>query len=1263
MKITKYLRFLLIALAAVMAFSLFACTEPEEEESSSVEEPSESDSTPVDDPSDSDESSDESSEETTTPKEDCQHVEEVLEAVAATCETTGLTAGKKCSVCGEILEAQTEVPALGHAWGDGVVTTEPTCTAAGVKTFTCSNDATHTKTEEVPALGHTVATYTTYVANPDGDEAMIAGECSVCGEMGTKPASFFTSVESIFGDAGEAGVTIFQASETIAPYMSPAKFVYAAGHPSYPANGYSPIPTDSPAYPGMLGIAGWAAYLDSAVTDGAVYKIVDAEGNVIVDWQPIADQLGLGVHSAGGEAIDAFIAANITEYTGVGIRFYHIIDLKPLWGILNGKTVTVELAFTTAKGVEGDVYVPYASLSVVVPACEHVAGEPDIADNCNVKCTKCGAVLEAAKHVFGDEVPAVDATCDVAGNVAYKNCSACGKNYDAEGNVIEDVVIPALGHKTVDKTFTAPTTAEEGWLAHKYCEACGTAWSTEGEKLDAVPTIPVIVPTTNKFWGVTDMATWVVAGGNITLEDGSKVPSKFKTAVISDDRTYVRFERDGASTDGNINFMTGNTDVTGKYLVIKYRTDHATSGEFWANTTENSHSSGKANFNASFVADSNWHLMIVDLSTSISNYVKAAEDGTYTIQWARIDLLNATADAGYFDIAYIAFTDDLSKVASIMQDGDESLCPHYAAPTPDYVNENADQHSTACVVCGAKSYGNHAATNGTTWDSEKKCYTGTCVCGANVVSDMIYKTESYSVGSADSAGNFLTVTKHDGFIRYTAGETDKTDLYFYPYRYGTAVTGQYMVIKYRASNNGVNLATGQKFASSAASGANAGATGSNQNWVTPDTWIADGNWHTMIIYPKAENVSFTPNADGTYSWGYLRLNINGITPGGYVDIAEIAFADNQEAAEYYAHNNDATPPFLYNFDNTNNTIDDATFFGKNMQAYGCLTVDMSTYAALTTPTSLNLGGWVCTPGGVSAYYIRVTKIDGEAVEAPELVKWQDGANRADLYTPIIVPRGLSEAAQNGAGFAKKVVDLSAYAGKTIDFELVAVTNYGATVVFGNFTNLAVPVVPNYLVNANALSNQTEHAGLTYALSADGEYVTYTHKAGEEWSDCFAYAIYPPASVNVPTVTTGEYIMIKYRTTSTLDWGMFIGANNGDDHAIGGKDSFTVAIKNGDKGAIIADGEWQYLIIDAKFLTAWNGVLPEDGTEDVYSIDYLRIDYFNKATDGGETVDVAYVAISDSIDELVVYAGMDSYTYVDSYSGGVINKTVVVNEAQ
>lgn len=80
------------------------------------------------------------------------HKEETIPAVLATCTTKGLTEGKKCSVCDEILVAQKEIPALDHDWSKAKIIKEPTCTVAGVEEVDCPRCG-QTKQRTIPA-GH-----------------------------------------------------------------------------------------------------------------------------------------------------------------------------------------------------------------------------------------------------------------------------------------------------------------------------------------------------------------------------------------------------------------------------------------------------------------------------------------------------------------------------------------------------------------------------------------------------------------------------------------------------------------------------------------------------------------------------------------------------------------------------------------------------------------------------------------------------------------------------------------------------------------------------------------------------------------------------------------------------------------------------------------------------------------------------------------------------------------------------------------------------
>ncbi len=91
--------------------------------------------------------------------EEGEHVHSYDEGVITT-EPTCTEKGVKTFTCGGCTEGTEghsyteDVAALGHDYDEGVVTTKSTCVTDGVKTYTCQNDASHTKTESIAKTGH-----------------------------------------------------------------------------------------------------------------------------------------------------------------------------------------------------------------------------------------------------------------------------------------------------------------------------------------------------------------------------------------------------------------------------------------------------------------------------------------------------------------------------------------------------------------------------------------------------------------------------------------------------------------------------------------------------------------------------------------------------------------------------------------------------------------------------------------------------------------------------------------------------------------------------------------------------------------------------------------------------------------------------------------------------------------------------------------------------------------------------------------------------
>ena len=280
---------------------------------------------------------------------------------------------KKCSRCDV---TDTESP---HEWDSGKVTTQPTCTTAGQKTYTCTV-CSATKVETLGALGHTFSKY--------------AAKAATCTEIGWD--TYFTCTDCNY---------------------TTYKEIAALGHDKVSHKAKAATCTEK----------GWNAYDTCSRCDYTTYKEIAALGHDKVSHKAKA----VTCTEKGWNAYDTCSRCDYTTYKEIAALGHDKVSHK-------AKAATcTEIgwnAYDTCSRCNYSTYKKIAALG-------HVFTNDTWQSDANwhwKKCSRCGDVCEKRKHTGGTATCKDKAVCTTCSKVY----GALNPDHHVGGTEIRDMVEP-----------------------------------------------------------------------------------------------------------------------------------------------------------------------------------------------------------------------------------------------------------------------------------------------------------------------------------------------------------------------------------------------------------------------------------------------------------------------------------------------------------------------------------------------------------------------------------------------------------------------------------------------------------------------------------------------------------------------------------------------------------------------------------------------------------------------------------------------------
>ncbi len=426
---------------------------------------------------------------------DCRHSNtEILPSVAPTCTTAGLTEGKKCKDCGELLTAQQTVDATGHSYTP--VVTAPTCTEAGFTTYTCSACSDSYVDNRVDAKNHSEKTLAAVAPTCTKTGLTEGKQCSVCNEIlsaqQTVDALGHTekTLSAVAPTCTKTGLTEGKQCSVCNEILSAQQTVDALGHTDSAAvreNVKDSTCSSEGSYESVVYCSVCSAEISrttEVIAKKAHTEVIDAavapdctetgltEGKhcsvckAVIVAQDVVDALGHTEVTIAGKAATC-TATGLTDGKKCSVCNEELVRQETIDAL--GHTVNVLPAVEATCTKEGKTEGRYCSVCSEVFAIQAtVAKLPHTyTDDSDLNCNACNAKRDCL-HPEDERVllPGKDATCTETGLEDGYKCNVCGET------VVAQKVIDSLGHTESGILAKDPTCTEPGNTAGKKCIVC-----------------------------------------------------------------------------------------------------------------------------------------------------------------------------------------------------------------------------------------------------------------------------------------------------------------------------------------------------------------------------------------------------------------------------------------------------------------------------------------------------------------------------------------------------------------------------------------------------------------------------------------------------------------------------------------------------------------------------------------------------------------------------------------------------------------------